>query len=113
MSTLVREDPKPCSEKSLHKSIDGPQHAAKSCGGDVLGGQEGVEEVECGCERQDIPGYVAQATGSRTFEAMGGNGITDLFDGEVGDLEFVAISVQHLPIAFVKNYVRVDGREGC
>ena len=50
MSTLMREDPQPGPEQSLHECIDGPEDTTKGGGGDVFGGQEGVKEVEGGCE---------------------------------------------------------------
>ena len=64
-----------------------------------------MEEVEDGCEGYKVSSNIVKATSSGSFEAMSGDSIADLLDGEVRDLELVAISIQHLSVTLVKHDV--------
>lgn len=52
-----------------------------------------MEDVEGGSEGGDVAGNVVEATGSRTLEAVLGDGIADVLDGVVGNFEGVAVRV--------------------
>ena len=57
-----------------------------------------MEEVESGGKGSEIPCNVAEAFGCRPLETMCWDGISDLFDGEVGQVELIAIGIEQLPI---------------
>ena len=103
MSALMSQDPEARTDHSLYDGVDSPQDTTDRCRGDILGRQEGMEEVEDGCEGYEVSGDIVKATSSGTFEAMGGDGVADLLDGEVRDLELVAIGIQHLSVTLVEN----------
>lgn len=63
-----------------------------------------MEEVEGNCERYDVSGNIVKSTSCGTFEAMGGNGIADLLDGEVRDLKLIAVGIQHLCVTLVEDH---------
>lgn len=113
MSTFVRQDPQTRAKTSLYESIGCPQNGAKGGRRNVLRSQECVEEVEGEGEGGNVSSHIAQATDGRAFETVSGNGVPDLFDGEVWDLELVAIGVEHLAIALVEDWLRVKGGQRC
>lgn len=95
VTTLVSENPDSSSEKSLGESIDSPGGTANesrlaSDGGDdvVLHSPEGSGE------KSKVAGDVGKRADSRALEAVLGNGITNVLDGEVGDLELVSVGVE-------------------
>jgi len=57
-----------------------------------------VEDVEGGSERGKVTSNVAETTEARALEAVLGDGIADVLDGVVGDLELVAVGVEELAI---------------
>lgn len=109
MSTLVCQDPEPGTEQSLYKGIDCPKNTPDRRGRHIFGGQECVEEVEGGCQRYDISSNVSKPSHSGAFEAMSWDGVSNLLDGKVGQLEFIAVGVQHLSLAVIENHVRIHG----
>lgn len=57
-----------------------------------------MEEVEGGGQAGDIAENVVEALDGRAFETMLGNGIVDVLDGVVGDLELVPVGVDQLTV---------------
>lgn len=112
VTTLVRQDPHTGTEEALHKSVYTPQSCTSSSGRDILGCQKTVEEVESDRQRSDVSRNIVQALCRRPLKALGGNGIANLLDGEVGDLEVVAIAIKHLAISVlhVQGSIRAEGR---
>lgn len=55
-----------------------------------------MEEVEGPGEESDVPGNIRETSDTRPFEAVWWDGVTDLFDRIVGDLELVAIGIDKL-----------------
>ena len=53
-----------------------------------------MEEVEGGREADHVPQDVAHAAQAGPLEAVLGNGIADILDGVVGNLEFVAVRIE-------------------
>ena len=52
-----------------------------------------MEEIERRREKEEISGDVGISTYRTSLEAMSRNGISNLFDSEIRDLEVVAMSV--------------------
>ena len=109
VSTFVGQDPQTGTKTSLYKCVCRPENSADGGGRHVLRSQESVEEVEREGERSNISDDITQATDGRALEAVSGNGVSDFFDCEVRDLEFIAVGVEHFSIAFIESYVRVEG----
>ena len=94
MTALVGHDPETGSKQALDEGVAGPQASPDGGRGNVLGRHIVVEEVECGGERGDVTGDIVEATGSGALEAVLGDGVADVLDGVVGDLEGVAVRVE-------------------
>lgn len=101
MSTLVSQNPNPGSEQALDNSVESPQRDTCRVRRDRLRGDIVVEDVENGGKDRDIPEDVVQAGHSGALEAVGGNGISDILDGVIGDLELVSVGVEHLAIVLL------------
>src|SRR4051794_6337291 len=95
MAALVSKNPDSSSDHTLNDRVQGPEHCTNGGGWDVLRGYVVVEDVEDGAEIQEIASNICKTTSPGSFEAMGRNSITNLFDGEVGDGKLVAICIQH------------------
>lgn len=98
VAALVGKDPDAGTEETLEESVDTPEDHAGSLVGDVLGGHKVVPEVEGGGQKSNVTGDIAEAAEVGPLEAVLGNGIADLLDGEVGDLELVSVSVDELAV---------------
>ena len=103
MPTLVSKHPEASAEQALDKSIHCPQQTSQENGRNVFGNEETVEEHEDRGKDREIAGNVRQAPKPRTLEAMGWNGITNLFDGDVRDLEVVAQSIDHTKVFVLRR----------
>jgi hypothetical protein len=95
VATLVSNDPETGTEKTLENSIDGPETSAGGGAGDVLGGHIVVPDTKGGGKEDNVAKDVSVSLESGALETMLGNGIVDLLDGEVGNLELVAVGVEH------------------
>lgn len=98
VATLVGNDPETGSEETLEDGVDGPETSTGRSGGDVLGGHKVVPDGECGGEEDHIAEDVAVASEGGALEAVLGDGIVDVLDGEVGHLELVAVRVDQAAI---------------
>lgn len=96
VTALVGQDPDTGADETLDDGIQGPQNNASGHEGNSLRGDIVVEKVEDGGQDGHIAEDIVQAGHGGAVEAVSWNGITNLLDGEVGDLELVAIGVQHL-----------------
>lgn len=96
VTALVGKNPETGAEKALHKGVQTPEDDTGSLHGDVLGSDIFVPDVKSDGEVDDVASDVRQAVKSRTLEAVRGDGIADVLDGEVGDLELVAVRVEQL-----------------
>lgn len=65
-------------------------------------------EEEGGSNADDVTGDVVETGGSRALEAAGRDGLADLLDGVVGDLELVAVGVDQ-GATLVLELFTVDG----
>lgn len=72
-----------------------------------------MEQVEGEGQRPDITCYIAQAADGGAFEAMSGDGVPDLLDCEVWDLELVAIGVQQFPVHLVDGQTGIERGQRC
>lgn len=98
VTALVGENPKTSTEQSLEEGVQTPESEACRVGGDVLGGDEVVEEVEGGGEAGKVADNVSHTEDTITLEAVLWDGVTELLDCEVRNLEGVAIGVDQLAI---------------
>lgn len=96
VTTLMRHHPDTGTEQTLKHSIYGPQHRSHRQRRNGLGGHIVVEEVESDCYASNVARDIGQTGDSRTLEAVRRNGITELLDGIIWNLELVAVCVEHL-----------------
>ena len=57
-----------------------------------------MEEVKGSSQGSDVSCDIPKTSYTRSLKAMGWNGISNLLDGEIGKLEFVAICIQQFPV---------------
>ena len=93
VAALVRQHPHPRPEQALHERVHAPQPEPHRREWHRLRRHVVMEEVERRRQAGHIPCYVGKAADSRPLEAVRWDGIADLLDGVVGDLEFVAVAV--------------------
>lgn len=110
VAALVGKHPQTGSEKTLHKSVASPQGRPCGCRRNRLRSHIVVEEVEGGGQRSDIASNVAEATQTGALEAVGGNGIAELLDGEIWEFKLVAVCVEQLAVRLLCLEL-VDGAE--
>lgn len=111
VTTLVGHDPEAGAEQALDESVSSPQSGASGGRGDRLGSHVVVEEVEGGCKRGNVASDIVQALSCGALEAVLWDGIADVLDGVIRDLERVAVRVQE-GAAGVLDLCVVDGAQG-
>lgn len=94
VAALVGNDPEAGAEETLHDRVESPEAGSDGRRGNVLGSNIVVGEVEGGGDADYVAGNVGKASGRGALKAAGGNGIADLLDGVVGDLELVAVGIE-------------------
>ena len=110
VATLVGNDPETSANKTLDNGVDSPESGTHWLGGDVLGSNKVVVNCESGCEKCEITQNVGVASQSRAVEAMLGNGIANVLDGEVRRTELIAVGVNETTIVGL-GLVGVCGRK--
>lgn len=108
VAALVGQDPEAGAEEALHEGVQAPEGEAERVRGDVLWRDEVVEEVECGGEAGHVTEDIAHALDTITLEAVLGDGVADVLDGVIWDLEGVAVRVDQLAV----RHLVLDGVEG-
>lgn len=108
VAALVGNDPETGAEEALQDGVEGPETSTNGRGGDELRGDIVVEDVEGGGQAGHVAEDVAVALESRALEAVLGDGIADVLDGEVGHLELVAVGVDHAAKVFGLGGVDID-----
>lgn len=111
VTALVGKDPETSTKETLHEGVKAPKNEADWVGGDSLGGDKVVEECKGSGEASHVPQDVSQTEEAITFEAVLGNGISNILDGVVGNLKGVAISVDQLAIILL-GVVGIERRHG-
>lgn len=101
VTALVGKDPETSTKETLHEGVEAPKDEADWVGGDCLGGDEVVEEGKGSGEASHVAQDVSQTEEAVTFEAVLGDGISDILDGVVGNLKGVAISIDQLAIVLL------------
>jgi hypothetical protein len=94
MTALMGDDPETSTEKTLKNGVDGPQTSAGGGGGDVFGSHEVVPDAESGGKEDNVAKNVGVSLESGALEAVLRDGIVDVLDGKVGNLELVAVGVE-------------------
>lgn len=98
VAAFVSQNPETRSEETLQEGIQAPKNEAYRVRGDRLGRHEVVEEVEGGCQASYVTEDIAKAQEAVAFKTMLGDGIPNVLDGVVGNLEGVAVGVDQLSI---------------
>lgn len=98
VAALVGNDPEASTEETLEDGVQAPESNADGLGGNCLSRHVVVEDVEGGGEANDVADNVAVTLEGRALEAVLGNGIAELLDGEVGRGELVAVCVEQVVI---------------
>lgn len=111
VAALVGKDPDAGAEEALHDGVQAPEGEAERVRGDVLWCHKVVEEVECGGEAGHVAEDIAHALDAITLEAVLGDGVADVLDGEIWDLEGVAVRVDQLAVRHL-CLVGVEGGHG-
>jgi hypothetical protein len=99
VAALVCHDPKAGSENALQDGVSSPQDGPCRGGGNHLGCDEVIEQIEGGGERSHVAANEVEALDGGALEAVGWDSITDLLDSVVGDLELVAVCVEKFAMA--------------
>lgn len=95
VAALVGNDPEAGAEEALQHRVQRPETGAEGLGGDQLGRDIVVEDVKGGGQAGHVAQDVGVALERRPLEAVLGDGVADVLDGEVGHLELVAVRVDH------------------
>lgn len=101
VAALVGEDPKAGAKEALQEGVQAPEDEADGVGGDGLGCDKVVKEGEGGGEAGHVAQDIAHAEEAIALEAVLGDGVPDVLDGVVGDLEAVAVCVDQLAIVLL------------
>lgn len=109
VTALVGQNPDASAEQTLENGVQSPQSRADGKGRDVLGGHKVVEDVKGRGQVEDVTGDIRQTLDGGPLEAMLGDGIADILDGVIGDLELVAKGIDQLAGL---DLVVAHGREG-
>jgi hypothetical protein len=96
VAALVGENPHAGADETLDDGVHGPEGHAGGEERHCLRGDIVVEKVKDRGQDGHVTEDIVQTGGSGAVEAVSGDGIADLLDGIVGDLELVAICVEHL-----------------
>ena len=110
MATLVGENPQSRTEKPLYKRVQYPQSSSNWRRWYRLWSYKGVENIEGGCKRGHVTGNISKTTDTGAFEAVGWDCVPNLLDGEIWNLELVAVCVQKHS-ARVLHLSFIDGSE--
>jgi hypothetical protein len=111
VAALVGQHPQTGAEEALDHGVQCPQSGARRGVGNVLGRDEAVEEDEGDGQTGNITGDVGETTQARALEAVLGDGIADIVDGVVGQLELVAVGIEHLAVGARDIVERGHGRQ--
>lgn len=115
VSALMGENPYASAEQALEDCVQAPENEPYRIGWNVLGSDKGVEEIEGGGQADNVAEDVSHAEKAIALEAVLGNGITELLDREVWDLEFIAVGVDQLAVRglLLCSIEGGHGGEGC
>lgn len=112
VTALVGQNPDTSSDQTLDDGVKGPQSNASWERGNGLRRDIVVEDIENGSQHGYITEHIVQAGESLPLVAVSGDGVTDLLDGVVGDLELISIGVQHLALVLRLGRQRRKGSRG-
>lgn len=96
MTALVCQNPNTSTDQTLNDGVKSPQDDAHRHGWHRLGGYIVVEDIEDGRKDGEVLEDIVQTLDGRALVAVGRDGIPDLLDGVIGNLELVTIGVEHL-----------------
>lgn len=104
VAALVGENPETSSDQSLNKSVGGVSDKSQFLGWDER--NVGVCNVKEGEDIKDIASNVAHGLEVRSLEAVWWNGIADLLDCEIWNLELLAVGVEELSTDWLRLGIR-------
>lgn len=111
MTALVGNDPDTGSEKTLENSVHTPEESSHRSGGNVLGSDIVVPDGKGGGEANQVAEDVAVSLEGRSLEAVPGDGVVDVLDGEIRRSELVAVGVDEAAIVGLGGLVDIYRRE--
>lgn len=95
VTALMGNNPETSTEKTLKNGVHGPQTSAGGGGRDIFGGHKVVPDAESGSQEDNVAEDITVSLESGALEAVLRDGIVDVLDGKVGNLELVAVGVEH------------------
>lgn len=98
VAALVSQHPETSSEKTLHEGIQAPESEADWIRGNILGRHKVVEDIEGGSQAGDVTEDIAKTKQAVALKAVLGDGIPNVLDSVVGNLERVAVGVHQLSV---------------
>lgn len=98
VAAFMGHNPQTGTKAPLDERIEGPSSRTDTSRRNVGRRPQGMEEGEGDSEGADVPGNVHQASGGRALKTMLGNGSTDIVDGEVGDMEIIAVGIDQIAV---------------
>lgn len=111
MTALVGQYPDTGAGETLDEGIQPPQGNTSRCIRNILRSQVGVEEVEDGCQLNDVAEDIVQTLDGRPLETMFRDSVVDVLNSIVGNLEFVSVRVNQLSVGVAVGFDRRHGGE--
>lgn len=105
------QDPDTSAGEALHEGIQTPKRESGRGRGHILGCHIGVEDVESSGKLDDVAEDVVQTLGRGPLEAVLRDSITDVLDGVVGNLEFIAVRIDQFTVGSMVRFNRGHGGE--
>lgn len=99
VTALVGQNPDTGGKKTLKDGVDSPEASSDRGRGDVFGSDKVVPDGKGRAEKDEIAEDIAVSPQGGALEAVLGDGIVDILDGEVGGSELVAICVKKTTVA--------------
>jgi hypothetical protein len=93
MPTFVSQDPQTCSKKTLDEAVKSPEGIANGFAGNSFGSNIVMEDIEGNGEAKHVSEDIAKPLQTGSLEAVGWDGISNVLDGEIWQLESVAIAI--------------------
>lgn len=106
VTALVGEDPETSTKETLDNGVKEPQYSSGWDTWDVLWSDEFVEQVESSCKTDNISANISQPSQSGPLEAVLGNGISNIIDSIIGDLELVAEGIDEVSKAIILGVIQ-------
>ena len=98
VTTFMSKNPQAGADQTIDDGIEKPQACSYWGRGDILGGDETVKEIEGGGKSDYVSTDIVQTFGSRSLEAVLGDGLVNITDGVVRDFKGIPVGVDKLDL---------------